>query len=169
MTEDGKKLFKIMVQVKQGFIGSHYQTCLGYPDWHSRSFFVQGFLFCFSAITGRKVLGARLATSIQLAHCLYTLWDVISCTRCISSRAKGTSSCLQTILDTEITQSAITLVSSLISSFQYWLMKKGPVASGNAKVAKGFPTPFPALLGEHQGASPKCKDNYFIRHWWRIP
>lgn len=53
MTEDGKKFLLIMVpvsqmswqQVKQVFIGSHYQTCLSYPDWHSRPFFVQDSLF----------------------------------------------------------------------------------------------------------------------------
>lgn len=145
-------------QVKQGFIGSYYQTCVGYPDWHSRPSFVQDFLYCFSATTGRNVLGAWLAASIQLlTHCLYTPWDVISCTRCFSSRVKGTSNCLQTILYTELTQSAITLVSSLISSPQCWLMTKGPVASGNAKVAKGFPPLYPTLVGEHQGAPPSVQ------------
>lgn len=85
ITEDGKKFLLIMMQVgqmswhqvKQGFIGSYYHTCLGYPEWHSRPFFVQDFLFCFWE-NRQKFLGMIGSKCTIISTLLVYTWDVIS-------------------------------------------------------------------------------------------
>lgn len=111
-------------QVKQSFIGSYYHICLGYPEWNSRPFSVQDFLFCFWKT--RQNSWVWVAASVQLlAHCLYIPEISFHVQGGPSSRIKCTSRCLHTILGGELTLSAVTLVSVFISSPQYWLVTKG--------------------------------------------
>ena len=117
-------------QMKQGFTGPHYRTHLGQTDRHSRPVLYRTFYFVFGE-TGRTVLGGWLTVSVKsLAHCLYAPemsfhgWDDPS------SRVKGTCSCLQAILDGELTLSTVAWLSFLFSSLQYWLHRRGPLLQG---------------------------------------
>lgn len=111
---------------------------LGHIDQHTRPVSYRTFCFVFGKAS-RTIHGIWLAGRVQLLA----------------------------LLDGELTLSTMALLSFLFSSLWYWLIIKGPAASGNAKVTKGSPPLCPDLVGGHWGVHSKGTNSYCTKHWAR--